>query len=252
MEPCRRSSSAAARRRCSPRVDRRAARRASSRIWPRATPRIEITLEANPGTVDAAKLRGFAAAGVNRISFGVQSFQPEHLRRLGTHPQRRRGDRRHLRGARRRLRRRQPGPHVRRPRTDGRRVGGRPGDGGEPATRPHLRLQPDLRGRHGVRGAGAAAACWCRCPKRPRWRCSRARETLLAARGYAQYEISNYALPGRECAHNLNYWRAGSYLGVGAGAHSFSRDRRAGGGAGATRRTRALYIERVAAAGTRG
>lgn len=56
---------------------------ATARIWPRTAPRIEITLEANPGTVDVTKLRGFAAAGVNRISFGVQSFQPEHLTRLG-------------------------------------------------------------------------------------------------------------------------------------------------------------------------
>jgi oxygen-independent coproporphyrinogen-3 oxidase len=54
----------------------RGADRRASRLWPRATSPIEITMEANPGTVDGAKLRGFAAAGVNRISFGVQSFEP--------------------------------------------------------------------------------------------------------------------------------------------------------------------------------
>jgi oxygen-independent coproporphyrinogen-3 oxidase len=45
---------------------------------------------------------------------------------------------------------------------------------------------------------------------------------LLSAHGYAAYEISNFARAGRACAHNLNYWRAGAYLGVGAGAHSFA------------------------------
>jgi oxygen-independent coproporphyrinogen-3 oxidase len=44
-------------------------------------------------------------------------------------------------------------------------------------------------------------------------------QALLAAAGYAQYETSAYALPGRQCAHNLNYWRFGDYLGIGAGAH---------------------------------
>ena len=41
----------------------------------------------------------------------------------------------------------------------------------------------------------------------------------MAAAGYAQYEVSAYAQPGRQCAHNLNYWRFGDYLGIGAGAH---------------------------------
>ena len=44
-------------------------------------------------------------------------------------------------------------------------------------------------------------------------------QALLAAAGYAQYEVSAYAQPGRQCAHNLNYWRFGDYLGIGAGAH---------------------------------
>src|SRR5262249_10461796 len=50
---------------------------------------------------------------------------------------------------------------------------------------------------------------------------TRARDVLGAA-GYRQYEISNYARPGRACRHNLNYWRGGVYLGVGAGAHSYA------------------------------
>ncbi|MGH7916544.1 MAG: coproporphyrinogen-III oxidase family protein [Candidatus Binataceae bacterium] len=50
----------------------------------------------------------------------------------------------------------------------------------------------------------------------------------LPARGYSMYEISNYAQPGREARHNLSYWRGESYLGLGAGAHSFARDGAAG------------------------
>ena len=44
-------------------------------------------------------------------------------------------------------------------------------------------------------------------------------QAMLAEAGYAQYEVSAYARPGRQCAHNLNYWRYGDYLGIGAGAH---------------------------------
>jgi oxygen-independent coproporphyrinogen-3 oxidase len=54
---------------------------------------------------------------------------------------------------------------------------------------------------------------------------TRTRE-IFAAAGYAPYEISNFARPGRECRHNLNYWQSGEYLGVGAGAHSFAIGRR--------------------------
>ena len=51
------------------------------------------------------------------------------------------------------------------------------------------------------------------------WDMQEACQERLAAAGYAQYEVSAYALPGRQCAHNLNYWRFGDYLGIGAGAH---------------------------------
>ncbi len=51
------------------------------------------------------------------------------------------------------------------------------------------------------------------------WDMQEACQALLADAGYAQYEISAYARPGRQCAHNLNYWRFGDYLGIGAGAH---------------------------------
>ena len=80
----KRSSSAAARRRCSPPTPSPQ----SSLRWSvsgrrRSRANVEVTLEANPGTVDLDKLRGFSAAGVNRMSFGVQSFHAHHLQRLG-------------------------------------------------------------------------------------------------------------------------------------------------------------------------
>jgi oxygen-independent coproporphyrinogen-3 oxidase len=71
---------------------------------------------------------------------------------------------------------------------------------------------------------------------------------LLAAHGYPPYEISNFSRPGHECAHNLNYWRAGEYLGVGAGAHSFARDPAPGRRWG-NEKNPGAYIERVADAG---
>jgi oxygen-independent coproporphyrinogen-3 oxidase len=70
----------------------------------------------------------------------------------------------------------------------------------------------------------------------------------LAAGGFAAYEISNFARPGRECAHNLNYWRAGAYLGVGAGAHSFAHWP-APGQRWSNERLPQRYLERIRAAG---
>src|SRR5262249_54103384 len=73
-------------------------------------------------------------------------------------------------------------------------------------------------------------------------------QALLGAAGYVQYEISNYARPGRPCRHNLNYWRAGAYLGVGAGAHSFARTP-APGIRWSNERSPGAYIARVRADG---
>jgi oxygen-independent coproporphyrinogen-3 oxidase len=72
--------------------------------------------------------------------------------------------------------------------------------------------------------------------------------SFLAAHGYAAYEISNFAHPGRACAHNLNYWQSGAYLGVGAGAHSFSLFAAPGRRWG-NEKLPARYLERVRADG---
>jgi oxygen-independent coproporphyrinogen-3 oxidase len=71
---------------------------------------------------------------------------------------------------------------------------------------------------------------------------------VLAAHGYDAYEISNFARPGRACAHNLNYWRAGAFLGVGAGAHSCAA-RPAPGRRWGNEKSPLRYIERASASG---
>jgi len=195
---------------------------AAFRLWPRALPGREITLEANPGTIDPLKLRGFAAAGVNRISFGVQSFQPRHLGQLGRiHSATDAIDAveaAHAAGVENvnvDLMFAIPGQTVREWEAD-------------------LATAVALRPRHIsaynlTYEDGTAFAAWRRSgalvpvPEEAEVAMFTRTRALLAAHGYAQYEISNYATPDHACAHNLNYWHAGAYLGVGAGAHSFAR-----------------------------
>lgn len=220
---------------------------AAFRLWPRAAPRIEITLEANPGTVDPAALRGFAAAGVNRMSFGVQSFQPRHLAQLG---------RIHsaaqavsaVDAARRAdfddvsldLMFAIPGQTLREWEAD---------------LATAVGLSPTHISAYNLTYEdGTPFGAWRRngvlvpVPEEAEVAMFTNARALLAAHGYAQYEISNYALAGRECAHNLNYWRAGAYLGVGAGAHSFARVAGSGQRWG-NERTPGRYLERIGAAG---
>lgn len=221
---------------------------AAGRLWPRSAPQIEATLEANPGTVDPAKLRGFAAAGVNRISFGVQSFHPRHLAQLGR-------------------------IHSAAQAIDA--VEGAQAAGFDDVNLDLMFAIPgqtvaeweaDLATAIGLRPThisaynltyedGTPFGAWRRggrlvpVPEEAEVAMFTRAQTLLAARGYGQYEISNYALAGRECAHNLNYWRTGAYLGVGAGAHSFAPEADAGR-RWANDRTPGLYIERIRTAGT--
>ena len=220
---------------------------AAAGLWQRAAPRIEITLEANPGTVDSAKLRGFVAAGVNRISFGVQSFQPSHLAQLGRiHSAAQAIDA--LAAAHEAgfddvnldLMFAIPGQTVAEWDADlATAVGLRP---------THISAY-NLTYEDGTPfGAWRRAGRLVPVPEEAEVAMFTRAQTLLAAQGYAQYEISNYALAGRECAHNLNYWRAGAYLGVGAGAHSFARQADAGR-RWANERSPGSYIERIRDAG---
>ena len=178
---------------------------------------IEITLEANPTSVELGKLREFRAAGVNRVSLGVQSLDAEALRFLG-----RRHDPREaivaLEAAREIF-----------PRLSFDLIYARPGQA-EAAWRAELRQALALAADHlslyqltiepGTRFATQHARGEFSLPEEED--AARMYEaTAEEARrfGLAPYEVSNYAKPGAESRHNLAYWRYGDYLGIGPGAH---------------------------------
>ncbi len=186
----------------------------------------EITLEANPGTVDADKLRGFRSAGVNRISFGAQSFDNSILRFLGrihTADETRAAAAMAHRAGFERLNLdlifAVPGQTAASVRRD---IESAAALGPDHVSAYNLTFEEgtpffaDLkRGRIRPHPDEEQAAMFAMV------------RNELPARGYKMYEISNYAPPGHESRHNLAYWRAESYLGIGAGAHSFALTRRA-------------------------
>jgi putative oxygen-independent coproporphyrinogen III oxidase len=174
----------------------------------------EITLETNPGTVEHGRFDGYLAAGVNRISFGVQSFDNDKLHRLGR-------------------------IHSAHEAEDAVRQARDAGIDNINIDLMYALPEQTLEGAlDDVKRAMALApthishyqltlepntAFAANPPPLPdddaAWAIQEACEASLAAGGYGQYEVSAYAAPGRRCAHNLNYWRFGDYLGIGAGAH---------------------------------
>lgn len=178
------------------------------------SPEAEITLEANPGTVEAAKFAGFRAAGVNRLSLGIQSFKDEHLKALGR-----------IHGAAEARRAAQlAGEHFERFNLD--LMYGLPGQTLEQALSdvdtalsfapPHLScyqltLEPNTRFAAFPPQLPEADLCA---------DMQEAIEARLATAGFGNYETSAFAQAGKQCLHNLNYWHFGDYLGIGAGAHS--------------------------------
>jgi putative oxygen-independent coproporphyrinogen III oxidase len=177
-------------------------------------PDAEITLEANPGTFEREKFSGFRAAGVNRLSLGIQSFDPAHLSALG-----RIHDEREAREAAEAALAIFGNVNLDlmyalpRQTQDEARADAAAAIAFAP---PHLSfyqltLEPNtLFHRHPppLPDEDAAADI------------EDAVQAMLAETGYVHYETSAHARPGRECRHNLNYWRFGDYLGIGAGAHS--------------------------------
>lgn len=181
----------------------------------------EVTLEANPGTVTLTKLAGMRAAGVNRISFGAQSFNPAMLKFLGrihSADETREAVRAAHQAGFSRLNLdlifAVPGQTIASVRDD---IAEAAALGPDHISAYNLTFEEGTafftemkRGRIRPLPNDDQAAMY-----------SLVREEL-PRRGYAMYEISNYAPPGHEARHNLSYWRAESYLGLGAGAHSFA------------------------------
>jgi oxygen-independent coproporphyrinogen-3 oxidase len=177
-------------------------------------PDCEITLEANPGTFEAEKFRGYRDAGVTRLSIGIQSFDPKHLEALGRihdgGEARRAIDiaREHFDNVNLDLMYALPGQTLDEARAD---IEAAIDAGVAHLSFYHLTIEPNT---HFYRHP----------PALPDEDASAAMQDLtgaaLAQRGYVHYETSAWAMPGRECRHNLNYWRFGDYLGIGAGAHS--------------------------------
>jgi oxygen-independent coproporphyrinogen-3 oxidase len=175
----------------------------------------EITLEANPGTIDSARFHGFRDAGINRLSIGVQSFKAAQLRALGRihGPDEAIGAARAARAA-----------------------------GFDNINLDLMYALPEQSLSDALADLDAAIALQpehlslyqltiepntlfhSRPPALPdddsAWTMQWELLQRLHHHGYNRYEVSAFARPGRECRHNLNYWRFGDYLGIGAGAHA--------------------------------
>jgi oxygen-independent coproporphyrinogen-3 oxidase len=174
----------------------------------------ELTLEANPGSAEASKFAAFRAAGVNRLSLGIQSFDDGALARLG-----RIHDRRQALAA------------VAAAREAG-------------FDNLNLDLMHGLPGQDTAAGLADLEQALALVPEHLSWyqltiepntvfhrrppllpveeeldSLEEAGARLLAGAGYERYEVSAWSRPGRRCRHNLNYWRFGDYLALGAGAH---------------------------------
>jgi oxygen-independent coproporphyrinogen-3 oxidase len=210
------------------------------------TPDIEITLEANPSSVEAGRFADFRAAGVNRVSLGVQALDDDALRFLG-----RRHDRAEALAALDVAR-----AHF--PRLSFDLIYARPGQTAaawtaelkralalaadhlslyqltiEPGTPFHVEV---ARGRLTPPDADQAADLY------------EVTQALCADAGLPAYEISNHARPGAESRHNLVYWRYGPYAGIGPGAHG-RLDRGGGRYATVARRAPEAWLDQVEAGG---
>ena len=183
----------------------------------------EVTLEANPGTVDFQKLSGFRQAGVNRLSLGTQSFDDRMLKELG---------------------RIHTAQQAREAFAAARQAGfdnigidlihALPGQTSAlwlAELRQALQLAPEHLSIYGLtieEGTPFAARYDSDSPLLPDQDLAagmfEVADDLLTAEGYEHYEIANYALPGFRSRHNSGYWQRDGYLGLGAGAHSLLRD----------------------------
>ena len=178
-------------------------------------PDIEITLEANPGTTEAARFKAYRQAGINRLSIGVQSFQRDHLQALG---------------------RIHSGE-------DAICAIKQAQDAGFDNLNIDLMhglanqsVEQAMEDLNQAIALGSTHLSWYQLtieqnteyfrhpPKLPEdealWDIQKAGVEVLKSAGFLQYEVSAFSKRGREAQHNLNYWTFGDYIGIGAGAHS--------------------------------
>ena len=175
---------------------------------------IEITMEANPGTIELGKFKEFSHAGINRLSIGIQSFNDDKLKSLGR-----------IHGRKEAIRAAELAHDAGFNSFNLDLMYGLPNQSLaqavddietaialEPKHLSHyqLTIEPNTFFHHQP-------------PTVPDddklWEMQEACQASIAKHGYAQYEISAYAKEGYQCQHNLNYWQFGDYLGIGAGAH---------------------------------
>ncbi|GMQ88236.1 MAG: radical SAM family heme chaperone HemW [Gammaproteobacteria bacterium] len=178
------------------------------------SPDAEITLEANPGTLEQEKFAGYRKAGVNRLSIGIQSLDDTHLKALE------------------RIHSAEQAIHAA---AAARRAGfddfnldlmfGLPGQTTAQSCDDLLaaiELQPTHLSWYQLT-LEPNTRFYAQPPLLPDndrlWDMQHQGHSQLAAHGYTQYEVSAFAQAGRRCRHNLNYWRFGDYIGIGAGAH---------------------------------
>ncbi|HJV07347.1 MAG TPA: radical SAM family heme chaperone HemW [Chromobacteriaceae bacterium] len=180
----------------------------------RLQPEAEITMEANPGTLEADNFAGYRAAGVNRLSIGVQSFNPRHLQALGRIHDEHEAHRavelalRHFDNVNLDLMYALPQQTLAEALAD---IDTALALGVTHLSAYHLTIEPNtlfaVQTPANLPDDELSADM------------QEAIEARLAEAGFQHYETSAFARPGRRCQHNLNYWQFGDYLGIGAGAH---------------------------------
>ncbi len=174
----------------------------------------EVTMEANPGTFEAEKFKSFRASGINRLSIGIQSFNPRHLMALGRIHD---GDE---------ARRAVEIAHANFDNFNLDLMYALPsqtlGEAKKDIETAMAFKPPHLSLYHLTMEPNTLFAKYP--PALPDDDASADMQDMIASEtrvaGFEQYEVSAYAQPGRRARHNLNYWEFGDYLGIGAGAHS--------------------------------
>ncbi len=176
---------------------------------------LEITLEANPGTVEQGRFAEFRGAGINRLSIGVQSFDDDLLGRIGR-----------IHGRREAIRAAESAHDAGLANFNLDLMYGLPNQSLDQA-RDDLQTAMDLEPAHlSHYQLTLEPNTWFHRHPPPLpdddqvWDMQVICQRRMAEQGYIQYEVSAYAQDGRQCRHNLNYWQFGDYLGIGAGAHA--------------------------------